>query len=61
MSNTGSVSVSVLAGHIEVAAIDPNERIGQQVRMSDDLYFHIKPDVARQWIGVLETIAEAAK
>ncbi|MEV8149920.1 hypothetical protein AB0O52_17465 [Arthrobacter sp. NPDC080073] len=61
MSNTGSVSVSVLAGPIDVAPIASNERIGQQIRMGDDFFFHIKPDVARQWISVLETIAEAAE
>ena len=55
---TGSIYVSVNAGHIKAANLPPHEIIGQQVRMGDDLYFHITPDVARQWIGVLTTVAE---
>jgi hypothetical protein len=64
MSNrtTGDLSVSVIAGHIEATSQPPHPEIGQQVKMGDSrLYFHIKPDVARQWIGVLESIAEADK
>jgi hypothetical protein len=35
-------------------------RIGQQVTMGDDAAFilHITPEMARQWITVLEPIAE---
>jgi hypothetical protein len=56
MSRT-NLSVSVVAGDITATTQPPREDIGQQVKMGDDLYFHIKPDVARQWIGVLESIA----
>lgn len=61
MTTKGNISVSVLAGHIEVDVTSPNERIGQQVIMGDDLYFHITPDVAKQWISVLETITKDSK
>lgn len=58
---TGNVSVSVAAGHIKATSQPTNPEIGQQVSMGDDLYFHITPEIARQWIGVLETIAKESK
>lgn len=54
----GLVSVSVIAGEIRPAAHDADGLIGKQVMMGNGLYFHITPTVARQWIGVLEPIAE---
>jgi hypothetical protein len=59
MSTTeGLVSVSLIAGHIAATDQPPHEMIGQQIRMGDYLHFHITADTARQWVGVLETIAE---
>lgn len=60
MSNrtNGGLSVSVLAGHIKATSQPIHPEIGQQVRMTDDLYFHITPAVAKQWIETLTPIAE---
>jgi hypothetical protein len=53
----GQVQASVVAGHIEATATKPNN-IGKQVAMTGSgVMFYFTPDVARQWIGVLETIA----
>jgi hypothetical protein len=58
MTNTTSiVSVSVVAGHIDTTSQPPHPQIGQQVKMGDNLYMHITPDVAQQWIDVLTGIA----
>lgn len=57
----GAVSVSVIAGEIEVTntPITLTPSLGQQVVMGNSgLYFHIKPEVARQWVSVLEPIAK---
>jgi hypothetical protein len=56
MSRT-NLSVSVVAGDIKATTQPSREDIGQQVRMGDDLYFHIKPEVAAQWLPVLTKIA----
>lgn len=56
----GIISVSAVAGPIRATNHPRNQKIGQQVTMGDDLYFHITPEVARQWIGVLEPIAKDA-
>ena len=53
----GHISVTVQAGHIQATETAPNH-IGQQITMAGaSAMFYIKPDVARQWISVLETIA----
>ena len=57
----GHVSVSVLAGHIEATGRPIHWDIGQQVRMGDDLHFHITPEIAAQWIPVLTKIANEGK
>ena len=56
----GTVGVSIVAGHIAATDQPIHPRIGQQVFMGSgaDFAFHITPDVARQWIGVLEPIAK---
>ena len=56
----GTVGVSITAGHIAATDQPPHPVIGQQVVMGTgvDFMLHITPDVARQWIGVLQTIAE---
>lgn len=59
----GTVGVSIVAGHITATDQPPHPRIGQQIVMgsSHEFMLHIAPDVARQWISVLEPIAEGAK
>lgn len=59
-SKNGSISVSLLAGNITATTRPLHPEIGQQIRMNDDFYFHITPEVARQWIDALEPIAEAS-
>ena len=55
----GTVGVSITAGHLTPTDRQPTS-IGKQLWMGKDgaLAIHITPDVARQWIGVLETIAK---
>lgn len=59
MSNRieGNLSVSIRAGHITATSVPTHPQIGKQVSMSDDLYFHITPDIAKQWIETLTPIA----
>lgn len=55
---TNSLSVSVLAGPIELADRGPDPKVGQMVLMGfSGFYFHITPEIAKQWLPVLETIA----
>jgi len=56
----GTVGVSITAGHIAATDQPLHPVIGQQIVMGTgvDFMLHITPDVARQWIGVLEQIAE---
>ena len=55
----GTVGVSITAGHIAATDQPPHPVIGQQLVMGTgvDFMLHITPDVAKQWIGVLQTIA----
>ena len=59
----GTVGVSITAGHIAATDQPMHPVIGQQVSMGTDAAFmlHITPEVAKQWISVLETIAEGNK
>ncbi len=53
----GNLSVSITAGHIRATSQPQHPLIGQQVAMGNgDLHFHITPEIARQWVGVLEQI-----
>ncbi|GAP53849.1 hypothetical protein AHiyo6_04140 [Arthrobacter sp. Hiyo6] len=55
----GYISASIVAGHIKATKSAAISNIGKQVAMSGSTtMLYIKPDVARQWIGVLEQIAE---
>jgi hypothetical protein len=54
----GGLSVSVLAGHITATSQPMHPEVGKQVRMSDDLYFSFTPEIAQQWITVLQKIAD---
>ena len=53
---TGHVTVSVTAGHLRATSQPVHPEIGQQVEMGENLYFHITPAIARQWIDVLKSI-----
>jgi len=57
----GTVGVSITAGHIAATDQPMHPVIGQQIVMGTgvDFMLHIRPEVARQWIGVLSEIAEA--
>lgn len=55
------VSVGVIAGPIHTTAQPFHDELGQQLAMNDDFHMHITPEVARQWISVLNGIAEAAE
>ena len=51
--SAGFVSVSMIAGPIKPSTNRPD----QIVYMGDGLSILYTPEIARQWIGVLETIA----
>lgn len=53
----GIVSASVVAGPLEVTGHRSLEA-GQQLRMGTNLFIHIHPDTAQQWIETLSTIAK---
>lgn len=58
----GQVHATIVAGSIEATATPPSPRIGNQIVMAGTgVHIYITPDVARQWIGVLESITEAGK
>lgn len=58
VATEGIVGVSIIAGHIRVTD-QPVSRIGQQVVMGRDGDFtlHITPETARQWLPVIQQIA----
>lgn len=58
MSDRPNISVNVLAGPIYVISSAVNSRLGSHVRMGDDLSLHITPEVAAQWLPVIQKIAE---
>jgi hypothetical protein len=54
---SGSVGVSVVAGYIEVTST-ARTAVGQQVEMAgSSVYFYIRPDVAKQWLPIIEKLA----
>ena len=55
------MSVSIIASNITVAASSPNYDAGTQCRMADGNYIHITPEVAAQWLPVLQQIADDSK
>lgn len=56
-TTAGFVTTSVVAGHIRPTSQPMNPKIGKQIAMGEDLHINITPDIARQWIDVLQTIA----
>ena len=58
MTHTNALSVSILAGPIQLADRPPNPDIGQMVLMGvSGFYFHITAETAQQWLPVLAEIA----
>lgn len=58
MTTEGRSYVNVHAGHLEATTV-PATHIGKQTIMrGSGITFYFTADVARQWIGVLETIAK---
>ena len=51
------MTVSIIASDITRAPNAPIYGVGAQCRMADGNYIHITPEVAAQWLPVLETIA----
>lgn len=59
---TNALSVSIMAGPIKLADRPPSPEVGQMVLMGvTGFYFHIHPEIAKQWIPVLESIAKDSK
>lgn len=56
----GIVSTSINAGDI-TATGHGNPTSGHQLSMGNNLFIHITPETAKQWIGVLEPIAKEDK
>jgi len=59
----GTVGVSITAGHIAATDQPIHPVIGQQIVMGTgaDFMLHITPEVAAQWLTVLEPIAKESK
>ena len=58
-THTNALSVSILAGPIQLADRPPNPDVGQMVLMGvSGFYFHITKDVAAQWLPVITQISE---
>jgi hypothetical protein len=57
MTDQGTVSASITAGPI-TATGNRSPEAGLQITMGHRLFIHIQPDVARQWIEVLESISK---
>jgi len=56
---TNALSVSIMAGPIQLADRPPNPDVGQMVLMGvSGFYFHITRDVAAQWLPVIKQISE---
>ena len=61
-THTNALSVSILAGPIELADRPPNPDVGQMVLMGvSGFYFHITPEIAKQWVPVIASIAKDSK
>jgi len=61
-THTNALSVSILAGPIQLADRPPNPEIGQMVLMGvSGFYFHITPEIAKQWVPVIASIAKDSK
>jgi len=54
---SGQVTALIIAGHLEAADTKPNNIGHRFIMAGSSVTFYIKPEVAKQWISVLETIA----
>ena len=56
---SGAVSVSIVAGPIKATG-NGNPASGHQIKMGDDgrVFIHLTPEVAAQWLPVIQKIAE---
>lgn len=55
----GYITAAIQAGHISKTSNPPGPKIGQQVSMAGaTTYIYITPEVARQWLPVIQQIAE---
>jgi hypothetical protein len=50
------MTVSITAAEVERTA-NPLNHLGAQLRMDGDIYVYMTPEVAAQWLPVLEAIA----
>ena len=54
----GRINVSIEAGHLKPTITPPSPALGKQVEMDgSNVLLYITPEVAKQWLTVLETIA----
>ena len=62
MTPQGHMRVLVVAGPIELSVHPAQPLSGKQVLMGNSgLSLHITPDIAKQWLPVLEQIAKDSK
>lgn len=55
------MTISITATDIERSPNPPISGVGIQLRMGGGNFIYFTPEIARQWIGVLETIAKDSK
>ena len=55
------MSVSITASEVYRVPKNPIDGVGIQLRMASGNYIYFTPEVAAQWIGVLEPIAKESK
>ena len=59
--SAGRINVSIEAGHLKPTITPPSPQLGKQVEMDgSNVLLYITPEVAKQWLTVLKTIAEGA-
>jgi len=56
--SAGRINVSIEAGHLKPTITPPSPALGKQVEMDgSNVLLYITPEVAKQWLTILETIA----
>jgi len=54
----GRINVSIEAGYLKPTVTPPSPALGKQVEMDgSNVLLYITPEVAKQWLAVLKTIA----
>jgi hypothetical protein len=61
MTTTGHSYVSIHAGDLETTNTPPTHIGKLAVMKGSGITFYFTPEVAAQWVGVLQTIAEGEK